>query len=298
MTTDTSKVIVTDIDGTLLDYRTELPASAAQAIVDARSAGHRAYVSTGRSLAELPKYILDLGFNGMILGNGSYIEHEGEVVHKECLPVAVADRAIAWLESQELGFYIESNDGLFGNEHLVPKTARMLASKEGYSDSVEENEEWLKTVMAPNLYDESVPHDNINKISFLLEPGVDLDDLARQYAGEAAISTWNITGEGEEFGEFGQVGVNKGRGLRILANHLGKSLNDFVALGDAAPDAPLLETAGTGVAMGNAPEELKEIADLVTDHVDDDGFAKALRQLGLTESEKSKGTSSEREEEI
>lgn len=289
MPTDASKVIVTDIDGTLLDYRTELPASAAQAVADARAAGHRAYVSTGRSLAELPQYLLDLGFDGMILGNGSYIEHEGEVVHKQCLPEAVADRAIAWLESQELGFYIESNAGLFGNEHLVPKTARMLASKEGYSDSVGENAKWLQTVMAPNRYDESVPHDNINKISFLLEPSVDLEALTHQYEGEATISTWNITGEGEEFGEFGQVGVNKGRGLRILADHLGKSLDDFVALGDAAPDAPLLQTAGTGVAMGNAPAELKEVADLVTDHVDNDGFAKALNQLGLTRKREVKG---------
>lgn len=122
----------------------------------------------------------------------------------------------------------------------------------------------------------------MNKISFLLDRDVDLDELAEPFEGEAVIGTWNISGSGHEFGEFGQAGVDKGRGLRVLAEHLGRPASDFIALGDALPDIPLLEVAGIGVAMGDAPEELKQLADFVTDTAENGGFAQALAQLGVT----------------
>ena len=55
----------------------------------------------------------------------------------------------------------------------------------------------------------------------------------------------------------------------------------MIAFGDAEPDLELIEYVGTGVAMGNGAQVLKERADLVADHIDEDGLAKAFLTLGL-----------------
>ena len=69
-----SKVIFIDVDGTLLTYENILPESAVTAIRTARKNGHKVYISTGRSRAEVYDYIWDIGLDGMIGGNGSYVE--------------------------------------------------------------------------------------------------------------------------------------------------------------------------------------------------------------------------------
>ena len=60
-----SKVIFIDVDGTLLTYENILPKSAVEAIRTARKNGHKVYISTGRSRAEVYDYIWDIGLDGM-----------------------------------------------------------------------------------------------------------------------------------------------------------------------------------------------------------------------------------------
>ena len=74
------KIIFLDVDGTLVDYEGCLPESAVTAVRQAREKGHRVYICTGRSKAEVYPYLWDIGLDGMIGGNGSYVEDKGQVV--------------------------------------------------------------------------------------------------------------------------------------------------------------------------------------------------------------------------
>ena len=67
----TRKIIFLDVDGTIIDYDNHISESAVVAIRKAREKGHLVYVCTGRSKAEMPPEIWDIGFDGMIGGNGS-----------------------------------------------------------------------------------------------------------------------------------------------------------------------------------------------------------------------------------
>ena len=66
------KIIFLDVDGTLVDYENHLPESAVLAVRKARENGHRVYICTGRSKAEVYENIWEIGLDGMIGGNGSY----------------------------------------------------------------------------------------------------------------------------------------------------------------------------------------------------------------------------------
>lgn len=81
------KLIFLDIDGTILGYDGTLPASAVTAIKTARQNGHRVYLNSGRSKAELPKKLLAIGFDGIIGGNGNYVENDGQVIFHQALPL-------------------------------------------------------------------------------------------------------------------------------------------------------------------------------------------------------------------
>lgn len=74
-------------------------------------------------------------------------------------------------------------------------------------------------------------------------------------------------------------GVSKGSALELVRRQLHVEPLDTVAVGDQRNDLEMLEWAARGVAMGNAPDEVKDVADEVTSHVDDDGLVPVLRSL-------------------
>lgn len=80
-----SKIIFLDVDGTLTDYENKIPKTAIEAIKLARKNGYLVYICTGRSKAEVYPEIWDIGLDGMIGGNGSYVEHHGEVVFHQTI---------------------------------------------------------------------------------------------------------------------------------------------------------------------------------------------------------------------
>ena len=96
------------------------------------------------------------GYSG---GNGSYVESEGEVVWHQVLPRDVVERAVAWMEGHGLAFYLESNTGLFGTEHLPERTAVLLGG------ATEENIAQVRKGFPHMIYDPTQGRDEGNKIS-------------------------------------------------------------------------------------------------------------------------------------
>ena len=83
--------------------------------------------------------------------------------------------------------------------------------------------------------------------------------------------------------EINAAGVNKGKGLLELGEILGISREEIMAFGDGDNDIAMLREVGFGVAMQNADEEVKAVADYVTGSNDEDGVAKAIARFVLGE---------------
>ena len=122
--------------------------------------------------------------------------------------------------------------------------------------------------------------DDVNKISYVLSGPADLE-AARAAFPALAHRSWGGRGHAALFGDTGVKGIAKSRAIDLLLARIGAELADTVALGDAMVDIDMLGHCGVGVAMGNASQAVKDVADLVTDDVEDDGLAKALARLGL-----------------
>ena len=84
-------------------------------------------------------------------------------------------------------------------------------------------------------------------------------------------------------GEIIPRGIDKGTGIELVCRHFGADLKDTIAFGDSMNDAAMLERAGLSVAMGNACDELKALADVVCEDVAHDGVYQEFHRMGLCE---------------
>lgn len=279
-----SKVIFLDIDGTLVDYENRLPSSAAQAVRQARANGHRVYVCTGRSKAEVYPWLWDIGLDGMIGGNGSYVEDHGQVIFHQTLTPDQCRRVVDWLHSRGLEFYLESNNGLFASENFEEAAlpAIRLYSKRKEREGAERVT--VRSAFPEIIFGENLYRDDLNKVSFLLSDYQDYLD-ARDAFPDLKAGTWGGKGEEALFGDLGVKDIDKAAAVETLVRHLHGDMKDTIAFGDAKVDIPMLECCAYGVAMGNGGPEIKAMADYVADSVEQDGLYKAFQALGLLDGE-------------
>ncbi|HMR49418.1 MAG TPA: Cof-type HAD-IIB family hydrolase [Arachnia sp.] len=274
------QIVFLDVDGTVVDYSNQLPPSAVEAIRRARQAGHLVYLTTGRSKAEMYQELWDIGIDGMIGGNGSYVEHRGEVVMHQTLTLDECRAVVGWLQERGLEFYLEANSGLFGSADFevaaLPAVRAYVAGK-GAPDSGT----WTVAQAFPDMiYGAELVRDDVNKISFLLRDHRDLLDTTAAFPGLKAGS-WGGRGSHALFGDLGVSGIDKAHAVDVLLAHLGADRADTIAMGDATVDIPMLEYCAVGVAMGNSSDDVLAVADHVTGDVNADGLYDAFRHLGL-----------------
>ncbi len=276
-------IIFTDVDGTLYDFDLRLPDSAKQAIRKLKENNHQVYMVTGRSKAENSEELWDLGFDGIICGNGSYIESHGKVIHEECLTYEQCKRIVDWGEKRGLGFYEESNNGLFGSERFYEKDGvdSIVRYKKAKGASAEELENISREDSLHGLVrGEELLRSDVNKISFVLHSYEDYLEAKKEFP-ELTVSTWGGKGEAPIFGDAGIPDADKAKAIETLLEYLGEDVKDTIAIGDAKVDIPMLEYCAIGIAMGSGGEEIRAMADYVTDDVDQDGFYKAFEHFGL-----------------
>ncbi|WP_315583013.1 HAD family hydrolase [Actinomyces viscosus] len=275
------RTVFLDIDGTLVTYGNVLPDSAVRTIREARAAGHWVYVCTGRSRAKMPETIWQIGLDGMIGGNGAYVEDAGQVLLHQHLSREQCEEIVSWLRRRGLDFYLEANSGLYASptfRDTARPAIRTYAAGKGHQGTIDLE---VDDVFPDMVFTEELVRDDVNKISFLLRaPEADLT-AARRELPDLAIGSWGGSGHEPLFGDASCAGVSKRHAIDVLLEHRGADRQDAVAFGDAAVDIEMLEYCGTGVAMGNGSQAVKEAADLVTDDVEADGLARAFERLGL-----------------
>lgn len=274
------KILFIDVDGTLVDYETNLPDSAVEAVRRARANGHRVYICTGRSRAEVYQNIWEIGLDGMIGGNGSYVEDHGHVVLHQLITKEQCRRIVDWLHGRGLEFYLESNNGLFASEHFETageKTIQEYSRRKGKPGA---GKLTVRDVFPEMVFGGELYRGDLNKVSYILNSYDDFLEAQKEFP-DLQNGTWGGAGETALFGDLGVKGITKANAIEKLLCYLGADRADTIAFGDAKIDLPMFECCAYGVAMGNGSKEIKAAADYVTDDVDKDGLYKAFACLGL-----------------
>jgi Cof subfamily protein (haloacid dehalogenase superfamily) len=274
------KAVFLDVDGTLVNHRGLVPASAREAVVRARANGHFVFLSTGRSLSELWDDIMEPGFDGIIAAAGGYVEYEGQVLLHRSVPMEEVRRVVEFFDRHGVDYYLEANSGLYGSRNSRERLREILFASVTDEDILAELEKGLGGFIDALVVDQDLIRSDINKISFL-DSDVTLDEIRAEFGNSFVVIPATVPMFGPNSGEMSIPGIHKAMAIELLIEHAGIARADTIAYGDGHNDIEMLQFVEVGVAMGNAHPSVIEVADLVTAHVDEDGIFVSFQSLGL-----------------
>ena len=254
------KAVFFDIDGTLVSFTTHgVPDSARRAIKQLREKGVKVFIATGRLLRHTD-VVSDIEVDGYITVNGSYcLTSAGEVIFEQAFPCEVVERIFALEREYGFSAAVMTHENIFVDDiNGRPQEVADLV----HITPVEAN---LEEVVATQPVLQMCPY--ISK---------ELEQKIMPFLPECVASRWI-----DMFMDLNLKGVDKSVAASRVMEYYGYTIEQAMAFGDGGNDVPLVRDVGLGVAMGNACDELKRVADYVAESVDDDGIEKALRHFGL-----------------
>lgn len=255
------KILFFDIDGTLYNTSKQLPQATRDAIEAARANGHEVAIATGRSPYFLESVARELNVDSYVSFNGQYVVYKGELISHNPLPVDVMKHMV------ELAYEQDSPLVFLDDEKM--------------SSTINTHE--VKVSMDSLFY----PMPTVQPEVFSLKPIYQMllyADTTKEKYFRAAFPELHFIRWHDYSLDVINKGVSKAYGIEQFLTHTDFEAEDVVVFGDGLNDREMLEafaTRGTSVAMGNGVAEAKAAATFVTDHVDNDGLAKAMQKIGL-----------------
>ena len=257
------KLIATDIDGTILKHNFEFNQEVKDCIKKLTQDGIKVVLVTGRMHVATDFIAEELGLDTPIVSyQGGLVKHDNETLYEKNLDPKRAKEIIHWAKKNEVHLNLYMNDQLYVEQDDA--IIRRYTGERGAGFLVESFDE--------------IKLERINKI------------LAIDFEDENKVNMWrdylqnkfddiDVVKSMPYFCEVSHPEATKYHAVKFLSKYLGFTQEEVLAIGDQDNDINLLRAGGIKVAMGNATEELKAVADYVTDSVENDGFVKAVEKF-------------------
>ena len=258
------KLIVTDIDGTILPYDGVFRPAVLDCIKDLSQRGVKVVLATGRMHSSTTPIAQKLGLKNPIISyqGGLIKDINGKTLYQSNLDKDIAKDVIKWARENNVHLNLYRDDKLY----------------------VECDDEIIQFYIKGKFVDYTVCNfdeleiDNINKLL-----AVDIKD-------PELVTVWShilqekypqlyIVKSSPYYCEIGSKGARKSKGVEFLRNYWNLKEDEVMTIGDQDNDIDLVKCGGIGVAMGNGTEKLKQCADYITDTVTNDGFVRAVEKF-------------------
>lgn len=267
------RLIALDIDGTTLNSNHQISKRNIAAVQAAREAGVTVVLASGRPLDGILMHLDPLGLNQddqfVISYNGALVQRvgDGHVLTSQLL--TGNDAKHLGQIAHDMGVHTHA----FSLSHglITPQISR-YTQHEAFMNDIP----W--TVME---YHQLADDEPLMKVMMVDEPDI-LQNTIDQLP-DGLYQQYSVLRSAPFFLEFMHPQANKGSGVAALADYLHIPSEQVICMGDAGNDHHMLEWAGLGIAMGNADEQTKALADYVTGTNDEDGVALAIEQFVLRE---------------
>lgn len=258
------KLVATDIDGTILKEDRVFTSGVINCIKELGDNGIKVVLVTGRMHAGAKKIAARLDLKTPIVSfqGGLVRDNDDNTLYERFLPEDVVDQIIEWSRKNKAHINLYTNDTLYSenDNEIIKRYAHC-----------QELDYTIKN------FDE-IEHTRINKLL-----GIDYNNADR-------VTDWvntmtekypnlHIVKSTPYFCEFSSLDATKACAVEFLQQYWGIKKSETLTIGDQNNDIELLKAGGIKIAMGNATEDLKKIADYITDSVDNDGFVKAIHKF-------------------
>ncbi len=264
------RLVYFDIDGTLLNSKAELPDSAIAQIQRIQRLGIKTAVASGRPIFAAQPLIDQLSLNSAgLFYTGAVLYHPAKknTLRSQALASDDVRGIIAIARREQLHCELYTID----NYYIEHATA--------YTDF---HSHYLKREPIVQDFTDALIAQGIYKIQLVVHEN---EEIAKLNAVQAAFPELvYATGHGADrpeiiFSSVVSAAADKLQAFEYLLDYHGLVAEQVMSLGDAGSDQVFLQQAGLGIAMGNATDAVKQYANYITEHVDNDGLAAALGLL-------------------
>ena len=242
------------LDGTLATNDEPPSPDTIKVLRAARAAGHKLFLCTGRVRCDIYKEIWDIGFDGVICGAGTHIYTPKRLILCQTIPLLFLRQAVEVMRAGNISGILAG----VHQQYIVPGEKRLPWD----FPHVHSGRELVKTMEIQFFTMHLSGREQFNYVWHALQ------DIFECYPNSEYT-----------FCEFALKGFDKSIGMYRMMHSFGWNERQTIAVGDSLNDYELLRTAGVGVAMGQAQDALKRVADYVTEPFQADGAAKAVRRL-------------------
>jgi Cof subfamily protein (haloacid dehalogenase superfamily) len=260
------KLLLADVDGTLVTQEKELTAAAIAAAQDLRAAGISLAVTSGRPPRGMSMLVAPLGLTTPIAGfnGGEFVEPNFSVIESHLIDPAVAAEALELILDADLDAWVYTPD-----DWLVRCSSASHVAREAWTVG-----------FTPKVVAEFTPDFLANTVKIV---GVS-DDFAKvatceREAQERLARRASATRSQPYYLDVTHPLANKGEVVTWLARRLGLSPSQIATVGDMPNDVLMFAVSGYSIAMGQAADEVKARATTTTASNDAEGFAKAVEML-------------------
>ncbi len=276
------RLILADVDGTLVTHEKVLTERAQAAIRKMGEAGISFAITSGRPPRGMQMLIEPLQLSTPIaaFNGGLFVRNDLSVIEQRVLGREVVETTVEIITAHRLDVWIYRGNDWFVHERHGPHVDR---------------EEWTVKFPPTVLADFGDKLDDVAKIVGVSD---DLDAVARcekavreKFAGDVlcqqsdhgcqAHPAVSAARSQPYYLDVTHPDANKGSVVTTLSRMLGIPANQIGTIGDMPNDVPMFEKGGLSIAMGQASDEVKKAATYVTDSCDDEGFAKAMERYVL-----------------
>lgn len=254
------KLIALDLDNTLLNAQKQITPENREAILMAREKGIRIVLASGRAYPGILPVKKELGLDDYVAscGGAQILNPQGDVIHSVYLPPIAAKQVMRWAALRGVHFQIYLDDGLY------------YLKRNQYSD-------YYEKICSYG----GEPNPDLLDIETVLTAKIvliDDEEKLKEYAKELRITFPEFFFTKSQTGLLEVINpeATKERAIAFIAGKLGIEQQQIIAVGDNSIDAGMIAYAGLGVAMGNAPEELKKTANYVCGTCEQSGVAEVI----------------------
>ncbi len=265
------KIIFLDIDGTLVDFEQNIPESAKKAMDLAKEKGHYLVLCTGRIYTGIYPWLLDYGFHGVVASTGAHILWNDKEIFHSYIEKKDLIHLVKVMKKYNASYVFQGSNGRFMDKKNQIRMEKFFRKVNGKSD-----------INNFKLTISDVPFDRDDIESGVYnQADVSVEQIQAEVGDNLQITGASFGEDQIHNGEFTKKGVTKATGIQMILDHVGMKREDVIAFGDGPNDFEMIQYAEIGVAMGNAVKELKEIADMVTDDILEDGIYNGFEKLNL-----------------
>ncbi|MGL4772298.1 MAG: sugar-phosphatase [Clostridium sp.] len=266
------KLIALDMDGTLLNEEKKITERTFEAIRKAKEKGVKIVLSTGRPIEGVERFLEALELTS---DEDYVISYNGSLVQSIKSRKAICNKALTGKDLKEI---YEISKKLKVNIHAFLSGVGLVTPKNSKYTEVEAEINGIEIHEID--FNEINDDDIVVKIMLIDEP--EILDKAIEELPKEMYDKYHCAKSMPFFFEILNRDANKGVALELLAHHLDFQRHELIAMGDEANDVEMVKYAGMGVAMENATDKVKEVANYITSKNSEDGVAKAIEKLVLS----------------